>query len=409
MLLLKLAWRNVLRNKRRTILSGTAVGICLAALVFMDALWIGMLDSMIRSATDTFMGQGQIHREGFRGNIEVEKTINDSGAVLSILAEEELLEGFSPRTISFGMISSAANASGVILYGIDPETEREISKLDEALTSGDYVPTDGDRVNRILIGYKLAETLEAGLGDRLVVTVAQAHTGELSQEMFRVGGIFNFGVREVDSGMAYINLKKAQGLLGLGDEVHEIALRFRDIDSAGDKSLPFWKKYSTNGNEAAGWKVLMPELESVIEMSDFGTYISLGLIFGIIVLIVMNTLFMSLYERMFEFGVLRAIGTRPLRMAAIILLEAASLSFISILIGSVFGLAFTWYYSVHGIDYLGIEFAGVTLRELLYPVLSIKQYTVFPFWMLIFSLIAAIYPAVYAAKLTPAKAMRKSM
>jgi ABC-type lipoprotein release transport system permease subunit len=409
MLLLKLAWRNVLRNKRRTILSGTAVGICLAALVFVDALWIGMLDSMIRSATDTFMGQGQIHREGFRGNIEVEKTINDSGAVMSSLAEEELIEGFSPRTLSFGMVSSAANASGVILYGIDPETERGISKLDEALINGDYVPTDGDRANRILIGYKLAETLEAGLGDRLVVTVAQAHTGELSQEMFRVGGIFNFGVREVDGGMAYINLKKAQGLLGIGEEIHEIALRFRDIQMAGDKSLPFWKKYSTNGNEAAGWNVLMHELESVIEMSDFGTFISLALIFGIIVLIVMNTLFMSLYERMFEFGVLRAMGTRPLRMAAIILLEAASLSFISIIIGSAIGLAFTWYYSVHGIDYLGIEFAGVTLRELLYPMPGIRQYTIFPFWMLVFSLIAAIYPAVYAAKLTPAKAMRKSM
>jgi ABC-type lipoprotein release transport system permease subunit len=409
MLLLRLAWRNVLRNKRRTLLSGTAVGICLAALVFVDALWIGMLDSMIRSATDTFMGQGQIHREGFRGNIEVEKTINDSGAVLKSLAREEAVEAFTPRTISFGMISSAANASGIILYGIVPATERRISKLDEALTGGDYGSIEGDGANRILIGSKLAETLEAGLGDRLVVTVAQAHTGELSQEMFRVGGIFNFGIREVDGGMAYINLKKAQGLLGLGDEVHEIALRFGDIDSAGDKSLPLWEKYSTNGNEAAGWKELMPELESVIEMSDFGTFISLALIFGIIVLIVMNTLFMSLYERMFEFGVLRAMGTRPLRMAAIILLEAASLSFISIVIGSAIGLAFTWYYSVHGIDYLGIEFAGVTLRELLYPVLSIRQYTVFPFWMLVFSLIAAIYPAVYAAKLTPAKAMRKSM
>jgi ABC-type lipoprotein release transport system permease subunit len=406
-LLLKLAWRNVLRNKRRTVLSGIAVGICLASLIFVDALFIGMTESMIVMATDTFLGQGQIHAQGFRSAMEAEKTINGAEKILKGLKNENDVSDFAPRTIAFGMISSAANVNAVMLNGIDPTLEQNLSKLDEAIREGSYLKPDGKR--QILIGSKLAETLEVGLDDKVVITVAQADTGELSQEMFRVSGIFHYGIREVDGGAAYINLGKSQELLGLGNRIHEIALRFRSIEIAGDRSLKFWADYSKNSNEALGWKDIVPQLENIIELTDFSTFISLALIFAIVAIIIMNTLFMSLYERMFEFGVLRAIGTRPYKMASIIILEAASISIISIIIGAFTGALFTGYYSIHGIDYTGIEFAGVTLRELLYPVFSLSQFTVFPVLIFAFSVIAALYPAVFAAKLTPAKAMQKSL
>lgn len=122
----------------------------------------------------------------------------------------------------------------------------------------------------------------------------------------------------------------------------------------------------------------------------------------------MNTLFMSLYERMFEFGVLRAIGTRPLRMALMILLEGGCLAIISIIIGSAIGFFFSWLFSVYGIDYRGIEFAGTTINELIYPVMNVRQYLLNPLYVLFFTLVAALYPAWYAARLTPAKAMKRS-
>jgi ABC-type lipoprotein release transport system permease subunit len=106
-LLFKLAWRNVLRNKRRTVLSGIAVGIGLASLMFVDGLYVGMLESMIRTATDTFLGQGQVHAQGFRDTLEVDKTINNSEAFMKSLETENLVSDFSPRTVSFGMLSSA--------------------------------------------------------------------------------------------------------------------------------------------------------------------------------------------------------------------------------------------------------------------------------------------------------------
>lgn len=388
-------------------LSGIAVGIGLASMIFVGALFVGMFESMVRTATDTFLGQGQIHAEGFRATLEVEETIHKPGAVLDELSKEDILEAFTPRTISFGMLSAAAGASSVILYGIESDTERKLSVIDDAITEGTYLGADD--VRHILIGSKTAETLEVTTGDRLVLTVAQAGTGELSQDMFRVGGIFHMGIREVDSGMAFIHIRKAQQLLALGDGMHEIALRFKDIEAAGDPKLPFWDKYSQGGNEAIGWRRIVPQLDGVIELSSVSKGITIFLVFGIVALIVMNTLFMSLYERMFEFGVLRAIGTRPSRMAAVIFLEAASLSLISIAIGSAMGLAVTKYYSIHGIDYRGIEFAGVTITELLYPVLELRQFTLYPLLILLFSLVAALYPAVFAARLTPARAMRKSL
>ena len=406
-LLFKLAWRNVLRNKRRTVLSGIAVGIGLASLMFVDGLYVGMLESMIRTATDTFLGQGQVHAQGFRDTLEVDKTINNSEAFMKSLETENLVSDFSPRTVSFGMLSSASGVNSVLLYGIEPDTERHISMIDEAVRQGNYLTPPG--TGQILIGSKAAETLEVETGDRLVLTMAQAGTGELSQDMFRVAGIFHMGIREIDSDMAFINIKQAQELLALDRDVHEISLKFNDINDAGDRSLEFWEKYSEQDNEALGWKDLVPQLDSVIGMTDISNLIITSLVFAIVAVIIMNTLFMSLYERMFEFGVLRAVGTRPVNMALIIFFEATSLSLISIIIGLGIGYIFMYIFSVYGINYKGIEFAGITITELIYPVVRPRQFTVFPVLIFIFSFIAAIYPAVFAAKLTPARAMQKSM
>jgi ABC-type lipoprotein release transport system permease subunit len=389
-MLVRLAWRNVLRNKRRTLLSGIAVGITLASLIFVDGIYIGMIDSMTRTATDTFLGQGQIHGRGFRDTLEVEKIINKSGDIIRDLGTDDLVSAYSERTVSTAMLSSAAGVVSVLLYGIEPEAEKRLSMVDEALKEGKYLAPG--QSGHILIGSKTAETLEVEIGDRLVITIAQAGTGELSQDMFRVGGIFNMGVREIDSGMAFVNITKSRELLALGRSSHEIALKFKDLSVAGSRSLPFWEYYSRSGNEALGWRDLIPQLDGIIELADLSTVITLSLVFCIVAIIIIHSLFMSLYERMFEFGILRAIGTRPVSMALIILFEAASLSIVSILFGLGLGFIIMQVFSIYGI-----------------PVMTLKQFTLFPALVFSFSIIAALYPAFYAARLTPARAMRRSM
>ena len=398
--LLHIAWRNIFRNVRRTALASLAIGIGLAALIFTDALIIGMTESMIRTATDTLLGHAQIHALGFRSTQEVERTINDLPAVISRLKADPDIQSFTQRIQAFTMLSSASNTGSVVLYGIAPEDERAISRIDDALVQGTFLAED----RHILIGEKLAHTLEAQLGDRVVVTAAQAETGELAQDMFRVGGIFRLNSRELDGAMAFVPLKRAQTLLGLGNRVHEIAVQFRNIRLAEHPA--FQARYSQHNNEALGWKALMPQLDAAVQMSSFSSFVVGFILFAVVSLGIMNTLFMSLYERMFEFGVLRAIGTRPIRIGLMILFEAGSLSIISIALGVCIGTLITWYYSVQGIDYVGIEFAGVTFRDLIYPVLNVRQFTLFPICVFLFTFVAGLYPAIYAARLTPARAMQ---
>jgi lipoprotein-releasing system permease protein len=405
-LYLKLAVRNLLRNKRRSFIAGTAIGIGLAALIFTDALMVGMERNMIASATESFMGDGQIHRAGYRESFDVEKTINQRLEVISSLERETIVRHFSPRVFSFAMITSPSNVSSVSLVGIDPDKERYLSQVDEAVTSGSFF--SGTGAHDLVIGDKLAEILEVGLGDRLVLTVAQANSGDLSQELFRVSGIYHLNIQEMDQAMAFVRLPQAQKMLGLGEEIHEIALRFVDSRYGEESNLPFWQRYSRFGNEAVGWPVLMPELKSAFDLASFATLFVGVILFGVVALGIINTLFMSLHERMFEFGVLRAVGTRSSVMALLIVFEAGALAVLSIVLGIILGSLVTGIMTKIGINYVGIEFSGVTFRRLLYPVFQVKQFLLYPLVVFIFTVLVGLYPAVYAARMKPAKAMRRS-
>ncbi len=406
-LFVKLAWRNLFRNKRRTLLAGLMIGLGLAAMITTDAITIGTIDNMISSATDTFLGEGQVHRENFRKTFEVELTIADGPAIFEKLRNDPLIRQAAPRTAAFGMLTSPANVQSVMLYGIDPAFERDLSKIDDLLVSGDYLASADEP--KILLGEKTADLLEVGLGDKVVVTVAQAHTGELSQELFRVGGIFRFGSRQMDGGMAFIPLKRSQALLKIGGELHEIAFAFRDRRQAEDETLPIWSAYSAGGNEALSWTKLVSELAMMRSMTDFSLFLVGIILFGIVSVGIINTLFMSLYERMFEFGVMRAIGTRPRQAAQLMVMEAGALALISIAMGIVIALIVNGLLLHYGgLDYSDSEFV-VALRDPIYPVLTISQFTLYPFLLFIFTCLVGLYPALYAAKLTPAKAMKHGL
>jgi ABC-type lipoprotein release transport system permease subunit len=406
-LYLKLAWRNVFRNTRRTLIAGIAIGIGLASLVFVDAIVLGMNDSMVHSATASFMGDGQIEREGFRQSLEVEETINGFPAILDNVRQESIVANATPRILSMAMMSSPADVSGITMVGIDPNSEPPLSQIDEAITKGSYF--EGDSERDVVIGYELADLLSVDLGDRIVITSAQAHTGDLAQEMFRVSGIFNVGIKDMDKGMAFVRLSKAQDMLNLAGQAHQIAIKFVSTDMGSNTNLPFWKKYSRDGNVAEGWIQMMPELAQALRLSRWSTAIVGIVLFSVVALGIINTLFMSLYERMFEFGVMRAVGTRPFAIGRLIVFEAGALAILSIVLGTVLGLVVTLIFKHTGIDYSGIEYAGVTFRELLYPRMETYQFILFPVCVFLFTMIVGLYPARYAAKMGPAEAMRKSM
>ncbi len=403
---LRLAWRNNLRNKRRTFLAALAVGLGLAALIFTDAISGGMLKGLIDTATGTFMGQAQIHRRGFLNTMDADLSVKDGPLLLGELRADPLVARAAPRALSFAMIASPSNSGSVMLYGLDPEAERGVSRLAKAVTRGDFLKEGGDSV---VIGRKLAETLGVELGDRVVITAAAAGGGDLAQALFRVSGIMDSGSRAMDSDMAFIRLSRAQKLLGLGDNFHEIAVDFKNIKTAEDKASPFWKKYGGGDNEAKGWPELVPELAAAKDLNAFGIFLTAAILSGIVALGIMNTLFMSLYERMFEFGVLRAIGTSSWRMGLMVVSEAAVLSVLSSLLGMLTGYAACRIIGIHGLDYSGVDYAGITMLQPIRPVYRALQYWFYPSALFVFTLLVSLYPAVYAARMNPVKAMRRSL
>lgn len=406
LILVKLAWKNIFRNKRRTIIASIAIGIGLAALIFLDALMIGMSDILAKTATDSFLGDAQIHLKNYRDTQDVSMTIQEVDEITSMLAKEVIVHNFARRTFSTGMIMSSANTSAINLVGVNPPKEIHLSQIDDRIIEGEFFKEINP--HDIVIGSKLAETLEVGLGDKVVVTVAQVGSGDFFEEWFRISGIYYLADEGMNSGMALVRLPKAQEMLALKNNVHEIAIKFTSPTYGQNPDLAFWDTYSEYGNEVLSWTEILPELQTMFTMVEYSKYIVGALLFVVVVFGIINTLFMSLYERMFEFGVLRAVGTRPFGMARLILFEAGSLAIVSIILGGILGFVLTTIFNSVGINYTGIEMMGVTLQEFIYPVLTLEQYIFFPISLFIFTIIAGLYPAWYVAKMSPVEAMRRS-
>ena len=209
----KLGFRNILRNKRRTIITCMIMGFGLAALIFADAFLRGLNENMISSVTSSFIGDGQIHRKDFLKTRELEKTIVNADDVLEKAKSNPLIRLAVPRTIASGMIASPSDILPVAIYGITPVDEAQISSISQTIISGKYL--DINEPETVLIGEKLATFLGASVGDKVVITTSQAKTGILSQELFRIAGIFKMKNKEMDSSMAFINFQKSQELMGI--------------------------------------------------------------------------------------------------------------------------------------------------------------------------------------------------
>lgn len=406
--LLGLAWRNVMRNRRRTAIAAAAVGLGLAAMIFYDGMMEGTHDSMVATATATWVGQGQVYREGYPERLESSETVAGADSVMAALRGEGQVRWLTPRVEVQGMVSSAAGYASATVTGISPPSECRVSRVDDALLEG-AVPLS-DSVRGLLIGIDMAEELELGPGDRAVVTVSMAGEGGIHQEMVRVSGVYRTGDPELDGFRGLLPIGLARSMAGLAPSaVNRIVLVFEDLQFGSDTASSFWDRYSLGPNAAVGWPELVPQVNILREMSGMAISIVGLILFGLVAFGVVNTLFMSIYERMFEFGVLRAIGTTARRLAAMVVLESACLAAVSIAAGSALGLAVMLITGHTGLDFTGIEFSGVTFYRPIYPVVRWQQFVIYPLGLLVLTTLTGVYPAVHAARRKPAEAMRRSL
>jgi ABC-type lipoprotein release transport system permease subunit len=404
-IVLRLAKRSIFRNTRRTLLTVLLISCSLAAILFTDAFVRGMVETMVKINTQTFLGEGQIHRVGFRAANDVDLIIEDSLILYQQLNTIKEIQAFAPRVLTGAMTSSSENVASAMIYGVDALKEAQVSKLKLAMTEGHYLSAaDGE----IVIGEQLADLLEISLGDRLVVTVSEANGGDLSQALFRVSGLFSFNDRGMDIGMAFINLSQAQKLLNITG-VHEIALRLQNLEQADDKSLGFWKTLNNDTIETLNWQELIPQLSSMLAMTKYSTLIVSIIMYILVCLGLINTMFMSIFERQTEFGILLAIGTRPKQLFYQIMLEGFLIGTLSVTAGLFMAFIFCSWGSVVGIDYSELEMSGMTLNEPIYLILDVSSFATIATATLAVTLIASLYPAFHAARLQPSFAMRKTL
>jgi ABC-type lipoprotein release transport system permease subunit len=388
------------------LLTALLISSSLVVLILVDGLMLGMTKVMVGGITQTLEGEAQVVRKGFRNNFEVEYTIENPTNVISQIEESDVVEGFGPRVIIGGMIASSYNTSGALVYGVDAIKELKVSRISEAIIEGEYL---SGKPREILIGKPAADLLEVELGDRLIITAATVDTNEITQELFRLSGIFEFGPEEMDKSLVFINLDKAQDVLGMEGNLHQIALRFIDPEDAKKADLKLFNQLNDEENEALGWLDLQPSIGAMIEMSGYSTAIVGTILFLLTSLGVINSMFMSIYERIYEFGVAKAIGTTPWQIIQLVLFEALLLALISCAVGLTIGYSLGDYFSTNGIPMGKMEVSGVLLDGNLYTTLALYQFVNFPVYVTLLTLAAAIYPATFASRIVPTEALQRAL
>lgn len=406
-LTIRLAFRNIFRNTRRTGLMVLLVASGLTAMIFTDGLMLGMSELMVRKITGTWMGDAQVHQPGFREGMDAAIYIKDPDAAEAILAKDPAIKAWSTRTIAGGMVASSNNVAPSAIFGVDPTREGKVSRLKEAVVEGEFLEP-GD-MNGIMIGHKMAELLEVRLGDRIVTTMSEAETGELSQLLFRVSGILNFNDRMMDKEMAFVSLKAGQTMSGIGSGVHEIVIAFNPVPQGEPGPVHLTQAFAGLGLEYLDWQGLMPELSGILKMTDYSSLIIGGVLFILVSLGLINSMFMSIYERHYEFGVMLGVGTRRRALFALICWEGSLLGIFGALFGVFFGMIVNYWMSQNGISFGEVEMSGISLNEPMKAIIRPLQFTVLPLFVIALSALACIIPAIHGARLVPAIALRRAL
>lgn len=402
---LLIAARNILRNRRRTAITagGTAFGI--VAFVFLFSYFDGFGEALIENSTRYVTGHVQVERAGFRQDYAPELAFDGAQALQQLRAAPEVAAA-APRVQAQALASSAAKSEGILLVGIVPEVEREVTFIHRTLVEGKPLASGADR--DILIGRQLAERLGVRLGDKVVV-MAQAADGELGTSALRIGGIFATESGSFDGAMAFVTLPAAQSLLALDARVSTINLRLRDRATL-DTSLPALRQRLANpALTLEPWQALLPQVQEMVRMNRVISNIVLAIAFVVIAIAIMNTVFMAVAERTPEFGVLMALGAPPAAIQRMVVYETLALMLLASFIGYGVGVLLVVYFGRQGIDLSGF-FRGYSaipgLTGIVHPKLVLSHIGPPGLVLFVASVLVSLYPAARAARLDPVRAIR---
>jgi len=405
-ILLMIGWRNLWRNKRRSLVVITSVALGIFAMLVSMGIMNGMNYQMVENTISTSLGHISIHRRGFQDDMKLQNSFVPSAELQHALSD---FPRHAPRLKLEGMLRSSEASRGVLIMGIDPGKEKSVTKifdytLNKKDKKGGYLSDPA--AHDILISKILAGKLDILVGDK-VVGMFQDVNKEIVSVAFRVRGLYQSPLDSFDKYAVFTGIEALQKLTGMGERISEITVHAKHRNQVEKTAGLIGKSLAEPDIEILTWKEMAPSMLRAIKLFDMTMYIFFSIIFVTVVFSIANTLIMAIMERFREIGVMKSIGTRPAFIVAMVIFEAVNLGFVGLATGMIFGELFILIFSFTGIDF---SFYSESMRtmgtgNIIYPTLKTADIAISALIVLVTTVLAALYPAFKAARIKPLEAL----
>jgi ABC-type lipoprotein release transport system permease subunit len=399
-----LAWRNLWRNHRRTIVMVSAITIGVWAMIFMTALMRGMVNDMVRDGIRALPGHVQVHHPDFLNDPSIINLIPTPDSALTEAFSNSGLDGWASRVRVPAVISSERDSRGVTLIGVDPILERSLDALGSEIAAGRNLEDVND--GGVVIGRKLAQKLDTELGKRVVLMSQDPHN-EIADRGYRIVGLFEAKLEQYEESFVFVAKSTLQKMLGIEDEVSEVAVLaadYRDLEAVTAQV----KGLAGENVEVRPWQELNAYLGSMLKVMDGFVLVWMIVVFLALSFGLVNTLVMAVFERVREIGLMLALGMRPSNILGQILVESVLLLVIGLIIGNFLAWASVVPLS-DGIDISavaeGMEMFGAS--SILYPELKLDDMVTANIVVLVLGFFASLSPAWRASRYEPIEAITK--
>lgn len=399
--ILKMAWRNLWRHGRRTVVTVAAMTLALLVLVLYTGLVEGYLRDMERNILDLEVGDVQIHAPDYLNRPSIYTRIDDAEEILRQLDQRGVRA--TARLLAGGLIAAGEASAGASFVGVDVERDRIVSKIGDHVGRGRWLDPADSR--GVVLGRRIAQTLGVAPGDELVL-LSQAADGSMANDLFQVRGVLQSVGDATDRAGVFLTEHAFRDFFEIPDGAHEILLRRTDDQSLDE--LVAAARSTAPDLDVKTWRELMPTMASLIDSTRSIVQVVFYVVYVVVAILILNAMLMAVFERIREFGVLKAIGVAPGTVFNIILVESALQTVMALSMGLALSVPGLWYLTTVGIDtgaLGGISLMGVAFTQTWYAVVT--PYTLWgpALSLLVMVCLAVVYPAVKAARITPIEAM----
>jgi putative ABC transport system permease protein len=404
-LYLRLAWRNLWRHRRRTVIVAVAIGGTMAMMMWYDGLISGFNEAIYGNAIRVLGGNIQIHAAGYGAEVNQLPLLplaNDQALVQAAQAQPQVLSA-ARRINTGGMATTREGAFGVTIVGVEPEQELPVSLVAQKVSAGRYLAADDQ--DMVYIGQGLATAMGVGVGDRFTLAGRAMHQ-EMRSRTMTVAGIYDIGMPDIEKRTIYITLGEAQSLYGLDGQVTEIAISLKQIGE--EPAVMNTLRPSLAGAEIVSWQTSFPELEQALATKGGAMNVFSVIIMVIVGIGILNLLLMAIYERTREIGILGALGLKPYQISILFVLEGVLMGVVGVAAGVVLGLLINGVLRQVGLDYAqysGLSSYMALISDKIYPAWGVDRLPQRTLTVLIITALAALYPAREAAQREPSEAL----